>query len=422
MTVPRASSLSISRLDDLIDLYRDLHRHPELSLAEVRTAQIMAEQLRALGLTVHEGIGGTGVVGVLQNGTGNTVMLRADMDGLPIVEETDLEYASTAVATDAAGATTGVMHACGHDIHMVCLLGAAEVLCAARTEWSGTLVVVFQPAEEIAQGAQAMVDDGLFHLVPRPVAILGQHVGNLPAGVLSYTVGPAMAAADSLRVVITGRGAHGSRPQASIDPVLIASSIVVRLQSIVAREIGPADIAVVTVGSIHSGTKENIIPSSAELKISLRSLTPSIRQRLVDSVTRIVRAECAAAGVETSPTIEHLGSFPVLINEASAARRTVTALENALGTDRVIQAPPVTISEDFGLLAAAVNVPSFFWFIGSTDPARYAEALSRDAVDREIFANHSSRFAPVPALTITTGVEALVAAFKAWATPVEREL
>lgn len=417
MTISRVAALSASRLEKLFELYADLHQHPELSFAEVRTARIMATHLRELGFTVHEAIGVTGIVGVLENGVGNAVMLRADMDGLPITEETGLDYASTTVATDASGATTGIMHACGHDIHMVSLLGAAEVLAADRSSWRGTLIVVFQPAEEIARGAQAMVDDGLFTIVPRPVAVLGQHVGNLPAGTVSYTVGPAMAAADSLRIVVTGRGAHGSRPQAAIDPVLIASSIVVRLQSIVAREISPADVAVVTVGSIHSGTKENIIPSSAELKLSLRSLTPDVQKRLLESVSRIVNAECAAAGVETPPTIEHIGSFPRLVNEPSAAERTVIALREGLGAERVVEVSPLTISEDFGIFGVSAEVPSFFWFIGSTDPARYVKALSHDAVDRLIPANHSSHFAPDPAITITTGIDALLVAFSAWASP-----
>lgn len=416
-TALRVTSLPVHRFDELLQLYRELHEHPELSLQEFRTARVMADRLGSLGFTVHAGVGGTGVVGVLENGDGDTVMLRADMDGLPIAEKTGLTYASAAVATDADGIATSVMHACGHDIHMVSMLGAAEVLATNRDDWRGTLVVVFQPAEENAVGAQAMIDDGLFSLIPIPAVVLGQHVGNLPTGTVSFTSGPAMAAADSLRVVITGIGAHGSRPQASVDPVLIAASIVMRLQSIVAREIAPADIAVVTVGSIHAGTKENIIPSTAELKLSLRSLTPEVRRRLLQAVHRIVHAECTAAGVETAPKIERIGSFPRVVNETSAALRTVAAFREHLTTNHVVEVPPITISEDFGIFGTVAQVESFFWFIGSTDPARYAEALVNDTVDRTIPANHSPLFAPEAPSTMTTGIDALLVAFSAWATP-----
>lgn len=415
MTALRATALTPTQFEKLIELYEHLHRTPELAFAETGTAKIMADQLRRFGGTVHENIGGTGVVGVFENGEGPTIVLRADMDALPIAEETGLHYASTATATDAEGMTVPVMHACGHDIHMVSLLGAVEVLTTNLGEWRGTLVALFQPAEEIARGAQAMIDDNVFDLFARPTVILGQHVGNRAAGTLSYTEGPAMASADSLRVTITGRGAHGSRPEASIDPVVIAASIVVRLQSIVSREIAPSDIAVVTVGSLHAGAKENIIPSSAELKISVRALKPNVRAHLLAAITRIVNAECAAAGVETPPLIEKIGSFPRLDNAAPALRRTVAALREGLGADRVTEVLPITISEDFGILGTHARVESFFWFIGSTEPGRFSEAVENDQVDRTIPANHSAGFAPIPIPTIGFGIDALLVAFAAWA-------
>ena len=411
----RASALEATAHDELFALYRELHQNPELSLAEFETARRMAEQLRSLGFEVTTGIGGTGLVGILRNGEGPVVALRADMDALPVFEETGLEYASTVRTHDASGAEVAVMHACGHDIHMTALLGAARVISESRSQWNGTAIMLFQPAEEIAQGAKAMVADNLFGQIPRPDVILGQHVGNLPLGVVSYTVGPAMAAADSLRVVITGRGAHGSRPEASIDPIVIASSIVMRLQSIVAREIKPADIAVVTVGSLHAGTKENIIPATAELKLNLRSMTPAVRQKLLAAVTRIVNAECAASGSDATATIEPIGSFPRLVNAEEPARRTVRALSAALGADQVRPVAPVTISEDFGLLAEQAGIPAFFWFFGSTDPERYAAAERDDAVDARIPANHSALFAPSdPLATILSGADALVIAFSEW--------
>jgi len=413
----RLTSLADDRLAGLVDFYEELHRNPELAFQEFKTSTTLASKVCQLGFSVRTRIGGTGLVATLTNGDGPTIVLRADMDALPIQEDTGLSYSSTTTSIDSSGISTPVMHACGHDIHMVAMLGAAEVLASNTSEWSGTLVVLFQPAEEVGAGAQAMIDDGVFSHFPHPRVILGQHVGNGPAGTISYTSGPAMAAADSLRVTITGRGAHGSRPEAAIDPIVIASSIVLKLQTIVAREISPSNVAVVTVGSLHAGTKENIIPATAELKISLRSLLPPVRTHLLTAVERIVRGECLAAGVEVEPQIEAIGAFPRLVNEAAGLGRTVTALEAGLGIENVVAVPPITISEDFGLFGTTANVPSFFWFIGSTDPERFAQAISDDSVDRLIPANHSAEFAPVPRRTIATGIDALLLAFSAWSEP-----
>ncbi|MGH3422993.1 MAG: amidohydrolase, partial [Streptosporangiaceae bacterium] len=261
----------------IADFYRDLHQHPELSLQEHRTAQLVADGLRPLGFEVTEHIGGTGVAGLLRNGDGPVVMLRADFDALPVAEQTGLPYASTVRAVGQDGEQVPVMHACGHDMHAACLLGAAAMLARTPETWSGTLLVVFQPAEELARGAQDMVDDGLFERFPVPAIVLGQHVGPLPAGVLGYASGPVMAASDSAQVILYGQGGHGSRPEAAVDPVLMAATIVTRLQGIVARQVPPAEAAVVTVGRLQAGTKDNIIPDTAELGINVRTYSPQVR-------------------------------------------------------------------------------------------------------------------------------------------------
>ncbi|HWU23239.1 MAG TPA: amidohydrolase, partial [Nocardioides sp.] len=263
---------------DLSDLYKDLHAHPELSFAETRTAGIVASQLGELGLEVTTGVGRTGVVGVLHNGDGPVVGLRADMDALPVEEKTGLPYASTVRAIDAEGVEVPVMHACGHDVHVTCLLGALEELVSSREEWSGTVVAYFQPAEEIGGGALAMVEDDIASRFPRPSIVLGQHVTPLPAGLLSVHAGPAMASADNITVTLYGSGGHGSRPEATIDPVVTAAAVVMRLQTVVSREVPAADPVVVTVGAIQAGTKHNIIPDTATLLLSVRTTEPQMRE------------------------------------------------------------------------------------------------------------------------------------------------
>src|SRR5215218_5088412 len=280
----------------LEDLYRDIHAHPELSLQERRTAGLAADGLRTAGYEVTEGVGGTGVVGLLRNGDGPIVMLRADMDALPVREATGLPYASTVTATDADGRQTPVMHACGHDMHVTWLAGATSLLARSRESWQGTVLAVFQPAEETAQGAQAMIDDGLFARFPKPDVILGQHVMPAPAGQISYRTGTTQAAADSLEVRLFGRGAHGSMPESSVDPVVMAAATVLRLQTIVSRELAANQAAVVTVGALQAGTKDNVIPDDALLKINVRSFDEGVRRRVLDAIERIVNAESAASG------------------------------------------------------------------------------------------------------------------------------
>jgi hippurate hydrolase len=400
---------------ELAALYRDLHTHPELAFAEHRTAGIAADRLRELGYQVTTGVGGTGVVGVLSHGTGPTAALRADMDGLPVREQTGLPYASTDHVTDSDGADVPVMHACGHDMHVTCLLGAAAELAARRDEWRGTLLLVFQPAEEAGQGAQAMVDDGLYTRFPVPDIVLGQHIMPLPAGVLGVHSGAAMAGADALRVVLHGKGGHGSRPETTVDPVLMAAATVLRLQGVVSRELAADDTAVLTVGSLRAGTASNIIPDQAELLLSLRSFNDKVRGAMLSAIDRIVKAEAAASGAQQDPEITTMVSFPILVNDPAACTRLTEVFNASVGL--TLDPGPVTGSEDVGLFATAAVVPCAYWFIGCSDPALFTGVTSIEAA-REIVdglpSNHSPLFAPVVDPTIRTGVAALTTAARTW--------
>ncbi len=402
---------------DLPRLYQDLHAHPELSFQETRTAAIVAEQLRAFGYETTAGVGGTGVVGVLRNGKGGTALLRADMDALPVLEQTGLAYASTVRGVDGAGNDVPVMHACGHDMHVSCLLGAARELAADRGAWAGTLMAVFQPAEELGRGAQAMVDDMLFDRFGVPDVVMGQHVAPLPAGFLGLQLGTAFAASDSLKVTLFGRGGHGSRPEATIDPVVMAAATVLRLQTVISREIAGNEMAVVTVGGLRAGTKENIIPDSAELLISVRSHDTGVRDRVLHAISRIARAEAAASGATADPQIELTYSSPAVVNDPAAAVRTRPALASVVGDNRIIDPGPVTASEDVGLLATAAGAPCVFWLLGGGDPAPFEEATSAaDMMDvlRDLPSNHSPHYAPVIEPTLSIGIAALVNAAHTW--------
>ncbi|MFD4181697.1 amidohydrolase, partial [Rhodococcus sp. NPDC058514] len=306
----------------LVELYKDLHTHPELSFHETRTAGIVADRLRALGFETTTGVGGTGVVGTLRSGDGPTVLLRADMDALPVAEQTGLPYASTARGTDPDGVDVPVAHACGHDMHVTCLLGALAELAADRSQWHGTILAVFQPAEELGGGAQAMVDDGLFDRFGRPDVVLGQHVAPFPAGMLAIRPGPAFAATDALKVTMFGKGGHGSRPETTIDPVVMAASTVLRLQTVVSRSVAATDTVVLTVGSLQAGTKDNVIPDEAVLQVNIRTYDQEVRTNVLDAVTRIVNAEAAAAGATRTPEIIPIDSVPVLVNDPAPGART----------------------------------------------------------------------------------------------------
>lgn len=392
--------------DELSEVYRDLHRHPELSLQEFRTADVVAKALRPLEFEVTAEVGGTGVVGLLRNGDGPVVMLRADMDALPVAEATGLPYASTARAVDASGDEVPVAHACGHDMHVTCLLGAATQLSRARTDWSGTLMVVFQPAEEVVSGARAMVEDGLFERFAKPDIVLGQHVGPLPAGMVAHGSGPMMAAGDTVRVTLYGRGGHGSTPEAAIDPVLMAAHVVTRLQGIVAREVAASEPAVVTVGRLHAGTAANIIPDTAELGINVRTFTDQTRDTIRTAVERIVRAEAAASGAPREPEFEWAPGSPVLVCDPEATATTVAALREHFGDQRLVPMAPINGSEDVGVFGTAAGVPTVYWFFGGID-------FQAHQLDHLPF-NHAPDFAPDIQPTLSTGVEALVTAALAW--------
>ena len=399
---------------DLEALYRDLHAHPELSFDEHRTAGIVAEQLTALGLEVHTGIARTGVAGVLRNGDGPTVLLRADMDGLPVLEQTGLPWASTATAPGDDGHPVPVMHACGHDIHITCLLGAVERLVATTDEWSGTVVAVFQPAEEHGGGAEVMVQDGLYTKVPVPDIVLGQHVTPLPAGMVGAHPGPAMAAVDAFEVTLHGRGGHGSRPETTIDPVIMAASAVMRLQTVVSRETAPQDTAVVTVGTLHAGTKNNIIAPSATLGISVRSFDETVRSHVLEGVDRILRAEAQASGSPHEPTVAWGERYPVTVNDVEATERVNAAFAAEFGAEAVLAPGPLSGSEDVGNLATAAGVPLVYWLLGGGDPEVVRAAMEAGTVDTDIPSNHSPFFAPLAQPTIGVGVRALVVAAREW--------
>ncbi|WP_327175623.1 amidohydrolase [Streptomyces sp. NBC_01335] len=397
----------------LEDLYKDLHAHPELGLQEHRTAGKVAGALREAGYEVVEGIGGTGVVGVLANGEGPVVMARADMDALPVQERTGLPYASTATVAGEDGSEQPVMHACGHDVHMTALIGGARLMAESREAWRGTFVALFQPSEEKGDGADAMIADGLTSRVPRPDVVLAQHVLAHPAGYVGTRPGPFLSAADSLRVTVYGRGAHGSMPQASVDPVVMAAMIVVRLQTVVSRELAATTPAVVTVGSIHAGTGPNVIPDSAVIQLNVRTYDDASRAQVLGAIERIVRAECQASGAPAQPLIEKIAAFPPTVNDEAVTGRVAEAFAAHFGEDaHTIELQ--TASEDLSLIPDAYGVPFTYWGIGGIDPELYAEAAGNGTVARDVPVNHSPFFAPVLQPTLDTGVSALTVAALAW--------
>lgn len=362
-----------------------------------------------MGFEVHTGLGGTGVVGILRNAndddsTTTTVLMRADMDALPIAEETGADYASTEDA---------VMHACGHDAHVACLLGTAQLLASHRQAWRGTVVTLFQPAEETGDGARGMLDDGLADVIPVPVVALAQHVLPGPAGTVLTRPGPVLSSADSVRITVYGRGGHGSMPQKTVDPVVLAALIVVRLQTIVSREIAPTEPAVLTVGSIRAGAKSNIIPDEAVLELNLRTYTEATRAHMLQSIERIVRGESQASGSPRDPKIKVYDSFPLTENDVAATARVARAFAEHFG-ERARPMEMQTASEDFSDVPRALGVPYTYWSIGGSDPDEWAEAVRAGTVFSAIPANHSPLFLPVMQPTLETGTAALVIAAGAW--------
>jgi amidohydrolase len=402
-------------LAELESIYKDLHQHPELSMQEVRTAKIAADYIEALGYDVTRDVGVTGVVGVLRNGEGATVMLRADMDALPMAENTGLPYASTVKAKDEDGVEVGVAHSCGHDMHVTWMMGVARVLAEHRDAWKGTAMVVFQPGEEVGRGASSMVADWGAERFPKPDIILGQHVMVGASGTVAYRPGAILSAGDSLKIKLFGRGSHGSQPQTSIDPVIMAASTTLRLQTIVSREISPMDNAVLTIGSLQAGTKENIIPDDATIKLNMRTFDEDVRDYMLASIKRICCAECDASNAERPPEFTTLSQYPLTENDAAATRQVVQAF-TAQFADKNYETAPAAASEDFSVFGRTWKVPYVFWFVGGTDPEVYAQAKAAKQLNK-IPSNHSPKFAPVIHPTLETGLHAMLTAASAWLCP-----
>ena len=402
-SIPTESELA-ALYADLEPVYVDLHRHPELSLHETRTAAILAERLRRLGFEVTEHVGGTGVVGVLRNGPGKTVMLRTELDALPIEEKTGLADASRERTKNDDGADVPVMHACGHDVHMTAWLGTAAVMARARGRWSGTLILIGQPAEERGMGAKAMLADGLFSRFPRPDAVIALHdEPTLASGTLAFTSGPALSSSDSVDLTIYGRGGHGAHPETTVDPIVIAARTILALQTLVSRENNPIDPAIVTVGSIHGGTKHNIIPDEVKLQITVRAFREEVRKRLLAGIARIAKAEAEASGAPKEPRMAVVDvSTPVTVNDPALAAVVAAALRRAFGAGRVFEVSPDTVSEDFSEYGGA-GVPAVIFRLGATDPRVIEESRTSG---KRLPSLHSAFFAPDRRPTITTGIRA----------------
>jgi amidohydrolase len=387
--------------EDLHTLYRHLHGAPELSMQEHATAELIRARMDALGCETFV-CGGTGVVAVLRNGEGPVVGFRADTDALPVAEDTGLDYASTARGVLPDGTEVPVMHACGHDTHITSAVGAATLLAGNRDAWAGTVVFLFQPGEETAEGAMAMLQDGLWDRAPRPEIVYGQHVWPGRAGQVELTRGPARAMADGWKVTVHGRGGHGSRPEDTIDPVVLAAHMVVRIQSIVSREIPAQQAAVITIASFHAGLKENIIPAVAEFTVNVRNLDADVREQVLAALRRVIRGEAVTSGAP-EPRIDEIYTFPLLVNDPAETDTLRAVLDAALGAENVLDRPAQMGSEDFGHLPDAIGVPGVYWFFGG---------MSDEAVDGDtpVPTNHSPFFAPVVEPTLSTGVTAAVSA------------
>jgi len=396
-----------TELPELVALYQHLHRNPELSLQEHETAERIARELEAIGAEVTTGVGGTGVVGVLENGDGPTLLLRTDLDALPIVEETGLPYASTKTVTNEDGETVGVMHACGHDVHMTVFVGAARWLAEHQDRWSGTIVFIGQPAEERGLGARAMLADGLYERFPKPDYALALHVAaNAPAGVIAYRAGPALAAVSSVDVLVRGQGGHGAYPQDTVDPIVLGSMLVIDLQTIVSREIAPIDPAVLTVGSFQGGSKHNIIPDEARLQLTLRSYKSEVMDQLIAGIRR--RAEkLAEAHGAPEPTVEVSEQIPPTVNDPDLVNRLVPVLKEAIGAERVVETEPVMGGEDFGLYSRDGEIPAFMFWLGAVPQSKYEASLKPNA--DPLPSLHSPLFAPDAPSAISTGIQAMTA-------------
>jgi hippurate hydrolase len=407
--VPARSGEVETVYPEALALYLDIHQNPELSAHETQTAAKLAGRLRGLGYALTENVGGTGIVAILKNGEGPTVMLRTELDALPVEEKTGLPYASRVRTKDDSGRDVPVMHACGHDLHMASLFGAAAIMAHSKDTWHGTLILIGQPAEETIIGAKRMIDDGLMTRFPKPDVAVALHVGNeLPAGKVGLGPGYRFSNADSLRITIYGKGGHGSQPDSTIDPVVIAARTVVALQTIVSREVKPGEVAVVTVGYIQAGTKNNIIADQAELGITVRSYKAEVRKQVLAAIARITNAEANAAGVVREPKIEHYEATDAVYNDPALEQRLAGVLVSALGKDNVVTEEPGMASEDFSYFTAQ-GVPSFYFSLGGADPAKYAEAK---ATGTHLPSNHSPLFAPDVDPSLHTAIAAEVAVLR----------
>jgi amidohydrolase len=399
-------------LPELEDIYKDIHRNPELSMHEERTSKIAADYLTKYQFEVTTKVGPTGVVGLMKNGEGPVVMLRADMDALPVTEKTGLPYASTKVARDDEGKEVGVSHVCGHDIHVTWLMGAARLFSEHKDQWKGTLMAVFQPGEEVGRGAQSMIDAGMMDRFPKPDIILGQHVMVGESGTVGYRSGAILSAGNSIKVQLFGKGAHGSYPQTSIDPVIMAAATAMRLQTIVSREVAPTETAVLTIGSLQAGTKENIIPEDATLKLNVRTFNDGVKDHILSAIKRICCAECAASNAPKDPEFTDLDSYPLTENDAAATAKVAAAFNAQFG-DKSHETGPASASEDFSIFGRNWKVPYVFWFVGGTDPKTYLDAIKNNQLN-SIPSNHSPKFAPVINPTLKTGLQAMMTAAAAW--------
>ncbi|MFO0909117.1 MAG: amidohydrolase [Isosphaeraceae bacterium] len=387
----------------LVALYKDLHRNPELSFQEVETSRRLAAELRKAGAEVTEGVGKFGVVGLIRNGKGPTVLVRSDMDALPVTEETPLEYASKARAVDREGKSVGVMHACGHDVHMACLVGTARWLSEHKDRWSGTVVLIGQPAEEAIGGAKAMLADGLYTRFPKPDYALALHVTNdQPAGKLAYTSGPALAGSTSVNLTFKGRGGHGAAPHLTIDPIVLAALAIVDFQSIVAREIDPLTPSVLTVGSIHGGTKHNIIPDDVKLQLTLRAYGDDVRDRLIRGIRRRLKGLSEAHGAPEA-SFEIAETTPPTINTPKLVERIIPVFRKEFGESQVAAVPPVMGAEDFGLYGRD-GVPTFMFRLGSINPEQHARAVQER---KPLPSLHSATYYPDAPASIRMGVRAM---------------
>lgn len=395
---------------DLVTLYKDLHTHPELSFQEVRSAGILAAEARAAGFEVTEKVGRTGVVAVLKNGTGPTVLIRADMDGLPVQETTGLPYASKATGNYGSGPMTPVMHACGHDIHMSVWVGTARWLAGNKAKWRGTVVMIGQPAEEGLGGARAMIDDGLLTRFPKPDFALALHdSAAIPAGTVSVPPDRALSISTSMDLAVKGIGGHGAYPATTKDPVALAARIVTSLQPLISRENDPFKPAVITVGSIHGGTKHNIIPDEVALQLTIRSYDAAQQQRLIDGIARVARGEAIAAGLPETlmPVIRSTPIGVPTLNDPALAARVQAAFVQKLGKARVIDLDPSMASEDFQLFGLAAKVPSVIYWLGGVPQAKWDAAQQGGPAIPSL---HNGGWAPDPGPTIATGVETMTAA------------